>query len=112
MKTRVALAALLIAGSAHAEFISGNKLFDHLNGEASDRIYAMGYIVGVFDTGRGVVHCPPSGVTVGQVRDMVHNFLRSNPQDRNFSGDSIVNHVLKNVWPCANKPRSGGGTAL
>lgn len=108
MKAKLFLVGLVLSASAHAEFFSGNKLFDHLNGEASDRIYAMGYIVGVFDTGRGVIHCPPSGVTVGQVRDMVLTFLRNNPQDRNFSGDSIVNHVLKNIWPC----RSGGGKNL
>lgn len=97
---------MLCAGAAHAEFKDGNKLHSDLNGDIYDRMHAMGYIVGVYDVGRGVLHCGPSNVTAGQINDMVKNYLENVPVDRSLTGDTVVNKVLKAVWPCAKKGSS------
>jgi hypothetical protein len=105
MKRAIILVALL-SGAAHAEFKDGNKLHSDLNGDVYDRMHAMGYIVGVFDMGRNVIHCGPANVTAGQINDMVKNYLENVPADRHLTGDTIINKVLKAVWPCARKGNS------
>jgi hypothetical protein len=103
---RAFILALLIAGSANAEFSDGNKLLSDMNGDAMDRMHALGYVTGVFDAGRNLVHCPPTNVTAGQISDMVKNYLNNIPADRHLTGDTIVFKVLKATWPCAKKGSS------
>ena len=103
---RALILALLLAGSAHAEFKDGNKLHSDLNGDIYDKMHAMGYIVGVYDMGRGVLHCGPSNVTAGQINDMIKNYLENTPVDRSLTGDTVVNKVLKAVWPCQKRGSS------
>jgi len=95
---------LLAASTAQADsnigFTDGNKLYERLNGEATDLLYAYGYISGVSDTGQGVTHCVDRNVTVGQLSDMVKQFLSANPGDRHYQADTIVIHVLKSSFPC------------
>ena len=100
---KILLSLLLCSSMAHAEFKDGNKLHSDLNGDIYDKMHAMGYIVGVYDVGRGVLHCGPSNVTAGQINDMIKNYLENIPADRHLTGDTIVNKVLKAVWPCAKK---------
>lgn len=106
---RAALLTLaLLCGSAHAEFIDGNKLLSDMNGSHGMQMSALGYVMGVADTLQGVTVCAPPSVTSGQMRDMVFNYLTNTPAVRHLSGDSIVTHVLKSVWPCANQRRGTG----
>ena len=105
---RAALLSLaLLCGSAHAEFIDGNKLLADMNGPHGMQMSALGYVMGVADTVQGVTVCAPPSVTSGQMRDMVFNYLTNTPAVRHFSGDSIVTHVLKSTWPCAQRPGRG-----
>jgi hypothetical protein len=103
-----ALALLLLCGSAHAEFKTGNQLLSQLRGDTTDYIHAIGYITGVYDTLQGVTHCPPGNVTAGQVTDMVRNYLEANPDNRHNTADRLVGLVLRRAWPCASS--SGGRT--
>ena len=51
--------ALALAGSAHAEFVDGNKLLSQIKDSGYfSQGHALGYIAGVADTGLGVIHCP------------------------------------------------------
>lgn len=86
--------------SAQAQFVDGNRLFSHMTGNAMDRAHAYGYVSGIYDTMKTYAFCPPSSVTVGQVNDMVQQFLETNPQHRSHAGDQIVVHVLRRAWPC------------
>lgn len=97
------LLATASIGVAHAEFADGNKLLSDMTGDAMDRMHALGYITGVFDAGRSIVHCPPNNVTAGQISDMVKNYLSNVPADRHLTGDTIVFKVLKATWPCAKR---------
>ena len=102
------LALALACGSAHAEFWDGNTLLSRMGGTMGEQNAAIGYVMGVADVHHNVAQCAPEGVTAGQMRDMVRNYLTSYPAVRHLSADLLVLHVLKSTWPCAQ--RSGRGT--
>lgn len=107
MKRLIATVLALSALSANAEFKSGNKLYEELNGSTMNQMYALGYIVGVADALAGIAICMPDNVTAGQINDMVKNYLAAVPADRNNTADRIVFKVLRDVWPCKNKTGTG-----
>jgi hypothetical protein len=99
------LTLALAAGSAHAEFWDGNRLLEKLNSNNYfDQGTALGYIMGVADTGLGVVHCTPPNATAGQLEAMVRNYLTNVPAERHRSADNIVSRILKVTWPCPDRP--------
>lgn len=92
---------LLATGPAHAEFYTGNELYERIrSGESIKRLEVMMYIAGVSDAHRGVVSCPTADVTLGQLFDMVHSYLIRTPERRHQPGDWIVAAVMRPVWPC------------
>ena len=98
------LALVLICGNAQAEFYTGNDLLQRLDSEShGEKMLALGYVIGVFDVGSAVLHCPPAGVTAGQVRDMAASYLRGFPAKRNKTAESLINEVLAAAWPCPKK---------
>ena len=110
MKKLIAI-LLCVPCMAHAEFVSGNTLLDYMtsnNNTYVDRSVSLGYVMGVFDVGVNINHCPPSNVTTGQVSDVVKQYLQRNPSLRHKSADVLVMDVLKQTWPCANR----GGNRL
>ena len=95
--------------TAHAEFKDGNDLLTDLDSvHTVNQAVALGYVMGVADFGMGVIHCAPANVKAGQLKDMVHNYLRNTPAERHLSADSIINKILKATWPCQ---RSRGNPA-
>lgn len=105
----VLIALLLAPKKANAEFLSGNDLLQRQSSSDSlDRVNAMGYVMGVFDVYVRVTFCSPSMVTVGQVNDMIRNYLSNNPAIRHRSAESLINDALKQVWPCKNQNKGGG----
>jgi len=97
---------LAVALNSHAEFKDGNDLLADLNAADNfSRGVALGYIMGVTDMGMSIVHCAPSNVRAGQLKDMIQNYLTNTPAERHQTADIIVNKVLKMVWPCPAKSR-------
>jgi hypothetical protein len=91
---------------ASAGFFSGNDLLAKMNStDYMDRAQAIGYVQGAFDAGQSIFHCAPdsTGVTAGQVQDIVRQHLERNPSTRNYSADVLINTALRKVWPCASK---------
>ena len=106
---KLLIALLMIPAMARAEFFTGNDLLALIQSrEVIDRMQALGYIQGVFDANMSIVICPPSGVTAGQVQDMIRNYLQNIPATRNRSADRIIQDALKSVWPCQNKAPGRG----
>jgi hypothetical protein len=96
---------LCVPMMAHAEFFTGNDLLTKMNGDAADRIQAIGYVQGVFDVYVHVTICPPNGgrdITAGQIRDMIKNYLTNSPATRHKTAESLIHEALKGVWPCQN----------
>lgn len=106
------LAALLfVPAMAHAEFWSGNDLYNKLgSNEYMDKTQGIGYIMGVYDVAIHVYFCPRTeqGITVGQIRDMVFNYLYQNPSRRNELAEKLVLEVFRQTWPCANRTPGRG----
>lgn len=101
-----AFAALLLptdsAASAETETNDGNGLYELCSG--TEAIYTLGichgYISGVRDALRGVVICPPSNVTNGQVFDIVINGLRDHPEERQKESVVLIIKYLSAAFPC------------
>lgn len=109
MRSVITLSLALCTTFAHAEFYSGNKLLSMLRGDTIQEMHAVGYVVGVADTVRGALYCPPDSITVGQLGDMVKQHLADNPSERHKTADLLVVNLLRTTWPCANRRSSGGG---
>jgi hypothetical protein len=100
------IAACTITG--HTAFKDGNRLLNDMNDSSTvGQMVALGYVIGVTDSFSSIVHCAPSNVTAGQVRDMVKNFLVNQPQRRHQAADMLVLEVLVQAWPCPKHKRSG-----
>lgn len=104
MKAAVFTLAVL-ATSAQAEFFSGNELLAYMNGTVTQQAIATGYVAGAFDAATGLKICPPSTVTLAQVRDMTKQALERLPAERHTSADAFVVAVSANAWPCRQQPR-------
>jgi hypothetical protein len=108
MKKLLLCVALCVTTTVQASFVSGNDLFKHLtDNNYFSQGYAMGYILGVSDVFSGDSHCMPQGVTAGQVRDVVKNFLEVSPEIRHRPADVIVHVILRSTWPCPTKQNKG-----
>jgi hypothetical protein len=107
---KLLIALLMIPAMAHAEFETGNKLYQNMTSSSNmEKMYAIGYIAGVFDAYHSVYHCPPtSNVTLGQVNDIVKAYLDANPAQRHRTADQLVKEALQKTWPCANRGNSRG----
>lgn len=108
MKRIALLLALSMGANAHADFLSGNDLFDKMKGEGmAARMVALGYVIGVSDTTYNIAHCMPASVSGKQANDVVMRLLENNPSLRHYSAESIVVKALSETWPC---PKKGTGT--
>ena len=97
---RLLILAIIICGSAHADFKTGNDLLSDLDSPvAYTEGTAMGYIKGVIDAYGGVFLCPPATLTGGQAVAMVRQYLERNPEQRHEGASMLIYRAMKH-WPC------------
>jgi hypothetical protein len=111
---KLLIAMLMIPAMARAEFETGNTLYTKMQDQSGgERMYVMGYVVGVFDAHQHINHCLPANVnvTIGQVTDIAKMYLQNNPAIRHRTADVLLRDAFRNIWPCANR-NSGGTTRL
>jgi|LauGreDrversion4_2_1035121.scaffolds.fasta_scaffold973333_2 hypothetical protein len=104
-KFYLTLSLFLFAQSANA-FYTGNELRTKCNSEIKgsfERGECYGFIAGVVEAQSGVFVCLPSGVTLGQVTEMVKKYINENPAQLHKSGDIIVNSAIIKDFPCRKK---------
>ena len=97
------LVVLLCSWQAHAGFFSGNDIKKELDNNNS---FGFGYVIGAADAMGGQYICLPggeSGVRAGQIRDVVHKYLRENPTILHEAADLLVLKALVGTWPCKKK---------
>ena len=99
----------MVPTMAMAEFETGNMLYQRMTGSNIDRMYAIGYVAGVYDATQTIFHCPPNTntITLGQVYDMVQGYLAQNPAIRHRFVDGLIREVLQRTWPCNNRNSKG-----
>jgi len=91
---------------SHAAFMNGNTLLSRMNGDSTDRIVAIGYVMGVSDATEDILHCSGKSVTSGQSRDVVKKWLEQNPEYRDMAANYLVIQALADAFPC---PKKGKG---
>jgi hypothetical protein len=100
ISTSMLLLSLACSG-AHAGFIDGNRLQQWSRGDDSAGAgLFMGYVVGVADTGDGVLFCPGIGVIVGQLTAVVAKYLENNPEQWDHEAMPLVTRALLQAFPC------------
>lgn len=110
MKAAFTIILAATAISANAEFLSGNQLLGYIkSSEVVQRAAADGYVMGVHDLGRGVIHCSPTTVSLTQLRDMTAQLLEASPSIRHQSADHLVALMMAETWPCPKKAPQGRG---
>ena len=116
MRKWVLLIALLVAQGAHAGYRSGNKLLEACSGskDPNDNLKVIksrdcgSYIIGVSDMHdadvvwgyRPKAWCEPEGVTIGQLKQVVLEHLKDNPQNIHLNASSLVVYALAEAFPC------------
>jgi hypothetical protein len=106
MRKLIAASLLALCANAHAEFRDGNDLYEDIrNSSYYMQGVAMGYIMGVTDSLRGITHCIAENATAGQIQDMVKQYLEENPGVRHLTANVLISRVLSRTWPC---PKKGG----
>jgi hypothetical protein len=104
----VLLIAAAVSGEvAAASFATGNKLLkDCQSTDVVERNLCLGYIAGIFDALDGNTldqqhrACLPKGVTIGQVSDIVVQWLQANPKDRHYAAAGLVAAAIAKAFPC------------
>jgi Rap1a immunity proteins len=85
-------------------FYSGNQLKTYCNSSNYfEDGMCMGYISGVSDSFSGVFFCPPSGVTLGQMKAMVKKYMDETPAKLHESASDVVVAALKKDFSCKKK---------
>lgn len=110
---KILFALLCLPALARAEFWTGNDLYSNMTGtDVMSKMHALGYVMGVYDTGVTLAFCPPTerGITAGQVNDIVRLYLERNPAQRNKTGDRVVLDALIKTWPCPTNKTPGRAT--
>ena len=91
-----------------SSFLTGNDLKEDCNQpvDAVRSSACTGYTVGIADalaagnSINGYRACFPSGVTRGQVRDVVAHFLDQHPADRHLPAVGLTAIALSAAFPC------------
>jgi hypothetical protein len=104
---KLLLLLLFSCSTAHAGvYENGNTLLRDMDGTEMAKMYALGYIVGAADAyGNMDLLCIPGTVTKGQLNDVVHISLKTNPSMRDLPADLLVLAALGVYWECEAKPK-------
>ena len=94
------LSLLCFVGSAHAGFLTGNKLLENLNGDREAYIFAQGYIASIADSNNDKDFCIPINVTVKQVVDATRAYLEKQIAYRHINASALVQVGFVYTWPC------------
>jgi hypothetical protein len=97
------------ASPANAYFVDGNELLEHCSvapsGDEFDRTVCLTYIMGAFDahmfqrTARNDPRCVPQTLSGGQLRELVVEYLRANPENRAMDASALVWNAVLAEWP-------------
>lgn len=109
LRRGLAFILLTLASSAHAQFLTGAQLLEHLDqadagASFMKRTMAMGYISAVYDIAHGERVCPGSAVAASDLMKVVHVFLRAHPDRWQEPGATLALDALAQRYPCERPP--------
>jgi hypothetical protein len=102
----LAITLLVLAAPAHAQFLTGAQLLEHLDQadagtSFAKRTIALGYVSAVYDLAQGERVCPQSPIAASELTKVVHLFLRAHPERRSEPGAKLALDALAQRFPCA-----------
>ncbi len=101
--TAIAL-CVLVASPAAASFNDGNRALNICTpGPDYSASYCLGMVAGLYDgtlLWNGRQFCTSGNVTLGQVRDVFIQHLRSRPAERHWAASALMNNALVAAFPC------------
>ncbi len=106
LATFIVVACSNIAALARADFVNGNNLLAFCNSSVPMHgFFCFGYIEGIadamqFNSINGSRACIGDTVQVGQLNDVVIQFLQTNPAIRDRGANSLVAAALGRAFPC------------
>jgi hypothetical protein len=108
--TAAAIAVISPANPANAvrSFVDGNWLFDQCDAKTdvaqlTCAIYIAGVIDGKADLAsdlRRNSDCPPEGVVIRQLREIVDRYLEAHPERRRSPAASLVHDAVGTAFQC------------
>lgn len=97
------------AGPANAYFLDGDELLNHCSittpDERFDPTICLTYIMGAYDAhmfqrvARNQPRCTPRTLTGGELREVVVEYLRANPDNRAMDASALVWNAILSEWP-------------
>lgn len=119
----IALWLMTNPNPAFAQYQSGNRLYEDCRSEEGDfkSGLCLGYITAVADAHLETVFtmavaniqrqdvqlrtsfCLRKQVNIGQLRDVVFQYLQRNPSERDKTAASLVIEALAQAFPCPNR---------
>jgi hypothetical protein len=103
------IAAVFCEKEAAGAIVTGNRLLDDCQ-KPNDEIsgpFCGGYIAAIADvlsnknnSVNGARACLSGGVTIGQLRDIVVQWLQRHPQHRHNGAEGLVAAALMEAFPC------------
>lgn len=123
MRRTIAAVCLCVPMLASAEFYTGNTLKQYMDEDAAisargnrgtpDQAHsagvALGFIIGVHDVYRGRSICTQSGVTAGQLMDIVRAYFRAIPHRLHENAEVLVEEALTRIFPCQQRQNQQRG---
>lgn len=106
LRLPLVLMALFASPVGAGGFINGNDLYRECSSDSAFKEgICLGYIAAISDAMEDVYisgfrACYPTGVTTGQVTDIVRSFLKNNPAERHYRADGVVAQALSEAFPC------------
>jgi hypothetical protein len=101
------LALVMASRNAAAGFVNGNDLYSwRTDANQRNADGCFGYITGAADALEwarvGTTHppCIPEGVQSTQVRDVVVNYLRDHPEQRQLGAEMLILVAMELAWNC------------
>ena len=107
-KIKIILGIYLMSFAYSSFAFTGNELYTGLQDwrarPSVDLVNAsskFGFVQGVAEATDGLYFCSPSsGVTQGQIADIVFLYLQNRPENRNQSASVLIVNALQSVYPC------------
>ena len=95
----LAVAAVAYTTAVQAQNLSGNKLLEDCTatGGSFRSGVCHGYIRALAEA---FGPCAPTGVTYGQITDVVIKHLYDNPQSRHREAQELILNAMAQAWPC------------
>ena len=108
-KTLMGALLLLAAAGARADIFDGKELISRCTSQRIDEVNTcVGYLAGIADSDRAApawrstksLFCVPQGVTTGQLRKVLVDYVGQHPEQMEFNAAILVGNAFIEAFPC------------